>query len=512
MRARRLWFGLLGTLALAGLPAPAGAQPVGEEFQVNTYTTEHQGGPAIASDAGGNFVVVWSAGPGQDGDDFGVFGQRYDSSGMPSGEEFQINSFTRGGQSGPDVACTPSGEFVVVWNGTGDGDPYFGIFGQRYDSAGVAQGGEFRINTTTSGAGRQEAPSVAVDAAGNFVVVWDCDDGYSNCGTFGQRFDAEGVPQGGEFQAGSQQSTSASVASDASGNFVVVYAVGVGIFGKRYDDEGVQRGAEFQVNTYTTHGQFDPSVASDTSGNFVVVWDSHLQDGDRFGVFGQRFDSGGVPQGGEFRVNSYTTEWQSDNAVTMDASGNFVVVWGSNEQDGDDFGVFGQRYDKAGVPQGGEFQISSYTSYEQRIPSVAITGTNAFVVVWKSDYQDGDEGGVFGRRFDFGGDTLTVVSPNTNVKWRIGSLHQIQWTHNLGLGETFRIELDRDNDGSYEEPIAAAATADSASRGSFAWTVTGPPTATARVRVAWTDNLSVSDVSDVTFQIRPVPLDASREE
>ena len=39
MRALRSWLGLLGTLALAGLPAPAGAQPVGSEFQVNTYTT-----------------------------------------------------------------------------------------------------------------------------------------------------------------------------------------------------------------------------------------------------------------------------------------------------------------------------------------------------------------------------------------------------------------------------------------------------------------------------------------
>jgi hypothetical protein len=42
MRAPRLWFGLLGTLALAGLPAPAGAQAVGSEFQINTYTTGAQ--------------------------------------------------------------------------------------------------------------------------------------------------------------------------------------------------------------------------------------------------------------------------------------------------------------------------------------------------------------------------------------------------------------------------------------------------------------------------------------
>jgi len=105
--------------------------------------------------------------------------------------------------------------------------------------------------------------------------------------------------------------------------------------------------------------------------------------------------------------------------------------------------------------------------------------------------------------------SVTVVSPNTNVKWRIGSRQTIKWTHNLGLSATFRIELDRDNDGSYEELIAAAAPASSTTKGSFAWTVTGPASATARVRVSWTGNPAVSDSSDVTFQIRPAPLRAT---
>ena len=159
------------------------------------------------------------------------------------------------------------------------------------------------------------------------------------------------------------------------------------------------------------------------------------------------------------------------------------------------------------MAQGDEFQVNSYTTDDQAFPSVAATGTNQFVVAWESDGQDGSGDGVFGQRFDFAGDTITVVSPNTNVRWRIGSLQKIQWTHNLGADATFRIELDRDDDGNYEELIAAAAPVDSATKGSFAWTVTGPPSGTARVRVSWTDDLAVSDSSDVTFQIRPVGLD-----
>ena len=65
-------------------------------------------------------------------------------------------------------------------------------------------------------------------------------------------------------------------------------------------------------------------------------------------------------------------------------------------------------------------------------------------------------------------------------------MQRIRWTHNLGLSGSFRIDVDRDNDGSYEELIAAGAPASSATKGRFAWSVTGPTSATARVRVSWT--------------------------
>ena len=103
-------------------------------------------------------------------------------------------------------------------------------------------------------------------------------------------------------------------------------------------------GSEFQVNSYTTDYQRSPSVALDANGNFVVAWQSYGQDGSSYGVFGQRFNATGVPQGSEFQVNSYTTSAQRGPCVASAANGNFVVVWDSNGQDGSDFVVFGQRY------------------------------------------------------------------------------------------------------------------------------------------------------------------------
>jgi hypothetical protein len=118
-----------------------------------------------------------------------------------------------------------------------------------------------------------------------------------------------------------------------------------GVFAKRYASSGAPAGAEFRVNTYVTDYQGNASITSDPSGNFVVVWCSYLQKGaSSCDIFGQRYASSGTPLGPEFRVNTFTPYNQYNPAVASDAAGNFVVVWESYVQDGSLFGVFGQRY------------------------------------------------------------------------------------------------------------------------------------------------------------------------
>jgi hypothetical protein len=268
--------------------------PAGPEFRVNTYTTDDQGYPAVAADSSGNFVVVWMSRI-QDGSDWGVYGQRYASSGTPLGPEFRVNTYTTNMQAMPAAATDASGNFVIVWmSSTQDGSDW-GSFGQRYASSGTPLGPEFRVNTYTTNL--QADPAVAADAAGNFVVVWESagQDG-SYFGVFGQRYASSGTPLGPEFRVNTYTTSYQfvpSVAADASGNFVVVWQSyqtddpDGGVFGQRYASSGAPLGPEFRVNTYTTFQQPYPSVASDSSGNFVVVWQS-AQDGSNYGVFGQR--------------------------------------------------------------------------------------------------------------------------------------------------------------------------------------------------------------------------------
>lgn len=151
-----------------------------EDIQVNSYTTGEQRGPSVALDADGDLVVAWlsSSSSGTDTDLGSIQGQRYASDGSSAGGQFQINSYTTGYQglflpTPAVVAADADGDFVVVWDSEGsDGTDTdsISIQGQRYASDGSAVGSQFQVNSYTSG--YQFAPSVALDADGDFVVVW----------------------------------------------------------------------------------------------------------------------------------------------------------------------------------------------------------------------------------------------------------------------------------------------------------------------------------------------------
>ena len=76
----------------------------------------------------------------------------------------------------------------------------------------------------------------------------------------------------------------------------------------------------------------------------MVTWQSNAQDGDSYGIYGQRFDNSNNPVGTEFQVNTTTAGRQEYAKVTALADGGFVVAWQDPGQDGNSMGVFGQKY------------------------------------------------------------------------------------------------------------------------------------------------------------------------
>ena len=397
-----LW--ALSGAAAGSARAQANPGPEGAEFRVNTHTTNDQSYASVASDASGNFVVVWTS-KGQDGSGYGIIGRRFGANGTPRGSEFAVNTYTTNDQNHVTVAADAIGNFVVVWDSQGQDGDSFGVFGQRFDATGAPQGSEFRLNayTTTFQAG----PAVTYEAAGGFVVVWESygQDG-SSMGIFGRRFDATGAPRASEFQVNSYVTAIQNLpalAADPNGGFVVTWTSDSqdgdagGVFARRYDATGTPQGGEFQVNTYTTNAQLRPSVAVDANGNFVVVWMSSGEDGSSWGLFGQAFAATGAPAGSEFQVNTHTTGYQGAEHVATDENGNFVVVW-HDANDGGYYGVYGRRVDVFG-PRGSEFRVNSYTTANQVDPAIAASPDGDFVVVWQSVGQDGSGRGVFGQRY-----------------------------------------------------------------------------------------------------------------
>ena len=398
--------------------------PAGAEFQVNSYTTGSQAYPAACAAPDGSAVVVWESAM-QDGSGNAVRAQRLGSDGAPLGGEVEVNTYTTDHQQEAAVACAASGDFVVVWESRGEDGDDFGIVGRRFDSAGAPRGSEFQVNTTTTD--RQRWAATCSDGNGDFVVVWhsyDQDgDGY---GIFAQRFDAAGGRRGSEFQVNTHTEYSQehpSVACDAAGDFVVVWESGeqdgdgYGIFGQRIDANGDKVGGEFRVNTYTDGGQQFPAVAGAAGGDFVVVWESYDdQDGDGYGIFGQRFASDGTRAGSEFQVNAHSMFSQEKPAIAAGANGDFTVAWSSPDDDGS--GVFARQFSDGGVPTGtAEVRVNTYTAGDQGVTSteghvLAVAGSaeHGVLVSWQSigvtvPSQDGSGAGIFARRFASSGST-----------------------------------------------------------------------------------------------------------
>ncbi len=207
-------------------------------------------------------------------------------------------------------------------------------------------GNEFQINARTQDA--QTGPWAALTPDGGFILAWDDNN------------------------------------RDGSESAVVA---------RRFSIAGAALTGEFQVNSHTADTQSRASVAVSAGGGFVVAWNSYLQDGSMYSVFARRFSSAGAPIGGEFQVNTYTQYYQY-HPVAADTVGDFVIVWISDQQDGDLSGVFGRRFSSAGSPLASEFQVNTFTPGVQYRPALAADGDGDFVVAWTSGVQDGD----YGRR------------------------------------------------------------------------------------------------------------------
>ena len=276
--------------------------------------------------------------------------------------------------------------------------------------------GETQVNTTTSSS--KQDPSIATLADGGYVITWQDSSGQdgSGHGVFGQRYDADGNPAGGEFQVNTSTSSTQyqpQVADLADGGFVVSWShysdgSSYGIKAQSFDADGERVDGEVSVNTYTYSTQYQSAVEGLADGSYVVTWQSYQADGSNYGIQGQIYGADGAPVGGEFEVNTYTNSSQEQPEISALSDGGFVVTWQSHGADGSGWGISGQQYNADGTTNGGEFVVNTRTSSTQyNTDVVGLEGAaGGFVVTWTSYGADGSSYGISAQMYDANGDRV----------------------------------------------------------------------------------------------------------
>ncbi|MBL1430716.1 MAG: hypothetical protein COA60_004265 [Robiginitomaculum sp.] len=303
----------------------ANGTPFGEEFMVVNTFTDPPGSPTVTGLVDGGFLVSWDNANtvSADTNSSAIYAQRYDQNSVAVGEVFLVNSTFESGQFSASIAALSDGGFVITWDDnsrTGADQSFTAVRAQLYDASGVVQGGEFLVNTITSGS--QMSPVVAGLEAGGFVITW----------------------------------------IDGSQAIEETFWIGANVRAQIFDSDGAPVGNEFVVNTTIPAHQNDPAIAALSNGGFVITWDDASRaKGDQSGlaIVGQRFSATGDFVGGEFLVNTVTFNSQFYSSVSGLVDGGFAVTWRDNSGAGGfgvdlpfdgDFSASGIRADVLDVP------------------------------------------------------------------------------------------------------------------------------------------------------------------
>ena len=297
------------------------------QFQINTYENNDQTSPHIARFADGTIVASWLSGTygaleGQDGDNFGIYGQILDQNGERIGSEFQINTYSANAQQNQVVEILSPDRFLVVWHSSG----YSGqavhedIRGQIFDKSGNMVGAEFTLNSTTVNS--QNYPDITSCEEGGFIATWT------------------------------------SVGQDGSGDTIVA---------RKFDASGTALSEEKIINSFIIGHQTDPEITELSSGKSVITWASADQDGSFWGLHGQIVDSNLENIGNEFIINSETQGIQRLHSVDTLSDDRFVVVWENRFDDNvsslEHTTIQGQIFDTNGEMIGNQFQVNTIPQY-----------------------------------------------------------------------------------------------------------------------------------------------------
>lgn len=330
---------------------------------------------------------------------------------LPYGKVAQIDTIAQKSVNNAAIAGLPDGGFVVcclLFNNSST-DNVTDIYWQRYDPEGKRID-EFTFQLSSVFYPYSPTLKVAGLQNGGFVICWSSAWIESSVVYF-QLFDFKGTKKGEITRAsaaiGIRQSSSG-VAGLPDGGFVICWEsfgwheTDSGIYAQRFDAEGKKLGNEFRAHSQVEYWQRDPVVISLNSGNFIVSWVSDIQNGRSVGIFYQLYATDGRTIGNEAKVGEmegpYVSFWYTAAPLV---GGGFLFCWLEQDWGRVTFLLKIRIYDGNGKAQSEAMQVKTRSKYQVMYPTAANLHSGGFVINWFiNDYESGRTTGSWGQLFN----------------------------------------------------------------------------------------------------------------
>ena len=350
------------------------------------------------------------------------------------GGEFRVNQNNQPRQLKPQVAFSPSGSSLIVWE-----NDLLGILARAFDRNGKPTTPEKVVVGNTNlpnmpGRGNvtvRKDPALIFLPGGEYFVFWTEQKEYLVVDYFflqrsileqdvyGQRFSAEGVAVGARFLLSSpaadfQRRPKAALTQNG---IAVVWEQAAktsekdstALYGRLLTRRGAPAGAQFRIDAGDSPEIWTPTLAANASGELLVAWEAGAVDTpdvlarlyDRDGDFllvwqstlsgtpirstiGQLYSPAGARIGGEIEMSTAAEgHLHIAPALALLPSGNVVVTWidwtGTWPT-----GLYARVLDRNGTPLGDKVLISQDRMYPQYQTSVATNAQGDILAAWES--------------------------------------------------------------------------------------------------------------------------------
>jgi uncharacterized delta-60 repeat protein len=356
---------------------------------------------STTTDASGNYLVTGyttSYGAGS----FDMFLTKFDSSGT---EQWSKTWGGTGSDIGYSVTTDASGNYLVTGqaaSGAGGGD----MFLAKFNSNGIEQ-----WSKTWGGASTDVGKSVITDASGNYLVAgYTYSDDVGGGDMFLAKFDSNGIEQWSKTWGGASTDRGHSVATDASGNYLVAgytFSYGAGsedMFLAKFDSSGIEQWSKTWGGTGTDIGH---SVTTDASGNYLVTGQTTSYGAGGGDMFLAKFNSNGIEQ--------WSKTWGGASndygfSFIIDASGNYLVTGQTNSYGAGGYDIFLVKFDSSGIEQWSKTWGDTSNDYGY---SVTTDASGSYLVTGSTASTSGDD--IFLTKHDANGDIADCAACATQT-------------------------------------------------------------------------------------------------